>query len=506
MSPLSTSSIHPRRGGAQLWVLILITGCAVGGISAGTWYFRSTDENLDAHAILHQVSRERFEHYVNDRGEIESSSNVEVRCHVKSRGTEGTRILKICPEGTHVKIGDFLVQFDDSLLQAELTQREITVSSGEAAVIQSKSDLATATTALEEYEKGTYYQDLELAGSEVFVAEENLRRSEEYLQYSQRLAAKGYVTARQLEADRFAVEKTRKELQAAQTKLDVLKRYTRKKTIGQLTADIAKAKAALKSAENAQKLNIHERDEVLDQISKCRVVAPEAGQVVYENDSDRRGDDEFIVKEGAIVRQGQTIIRLPDPMRMQVNAVVNETRINQVKKDRPARVELVSRPGRFFDGVVRQIDAFPIKERWNRSGPKKYNVIVEILNPPENIRPGLRANVQIFVHQETDALTVPIQSIVSRRDGTSYCLVREEDRWLPRQVEVGPNNEKQVVIRDGLLFGEQVAVDPRTYLDQVELPEPALDASKVAHRDIAPDSGGRTAEKPAPGQTSGGGG
>ena len=40
-----------------------------------------------------------------------------------------------------------------------------------------------------------------------FVAKENLRRAEEYLVYSKKLSAKGYVSEAQLEADQFSVEK-----------------------------------------------------------------------------------------------------------------------------------------------------------------------------------------------------------------------------------------------------------------------------------------------------------
>ena len=58
-----------------------------------------------------------------------------------------------------------------------------------------------------------------------------------------RLAAKGYVNQLQLEADKFAVEKSRKELDAAKTKLKVLDEYTKAKMLKQLESDIAIAKA-----------------------------------------------------------------------------------------------------------------------------------------------------------------------------------------------------------------------------------------------------------------------
>ena len=54
--------------------------------------------------------------------------------------------------------------------------------------------------------------------------------------YSKKLAAKGYVSEAQLEADQFAVEKARKELDLAQTKLEVLRTHSRKAKVNDLNA------------------------------------------------------------------------------------------------------------------------------------------------------------------------------------------------------------------------------------------------------------------------------
>ncbi len=67
--------------------------------------------------LLHSVERSNFEAFVTEPGDITSSSNVEVRCEVKSRGSAGVTIVSLCDEGTEVKKGDLLLQFDDSVLQ-----------------------------------------------------------------------------------------------------------------------------------------------------------------------------------------------------------------------------------------------------------------------------------------------------------------------------------------------------------------------------------------------------
>ena len=103
---------------------------------------------------------------------------------------------------------------------------------------------------------GSYREKEEQLESAEFVAKENLRRAEEYLEYSKKLAAKGYVSEAQLEADQFAVEKAGKELDLAQTKLDVLRTHARTAKVNDLNASILTAEARLESSKNSNDLEL----------------------------------------------------------------------------------------------------------------------------------------------------------------------------------------------------------------------------------------------------------
>ena len=109
--------------------------------------------------LVFEVVQGDFVSSVNETGDIESSSNVEIRCEVKSRGKAGTAVLTIIPEGTMVKEGDFICQLDDSVLKDELTTQKISVAEDRAMVIQASSDLDTARRSLKEYENGLYEQE-----------------------------------------------------------------------------------------------------------------------------------------------------------------------------------------------------------------------------------------------------------------------------------------------------------------------------------------------------------
>ncbi|MBM4077884.1 MAG: hypothetical protein FJ267_19830, partial [Planctomycetes bacterium] len=92
-----------------------------------------------------------------ERGELESSANLDLRCEISS--SEGVRILEILSEGTAVNPGDVIVQLDDSTLQKDLATQKIAVNTAEAALKKAQNELSAAEIARKEYEEGTYVQD-----------------------------------------------------------------------------------------------------------------------------------------------------------------------------------------------------------------------------------------------------------------------------------------------------------------------------------------------------------
>src|SRR5690606_13613146 len=98
---------------------------------------------------------------------------------VKSNNTTGVAILRIVPEGTEVKAGDFLVELDSSALKEQLTTQKINYNTAKALMIEARNLYETAIIAKKEYLEGTYVQERQVIESEVFVAEENLNRAKE---------------------------------------------------------------------------------------------------------------------------------------------------------------------------------------------------------------------------------------------------------------------------------------------------------------------------------------
>jgi len=502
------------RGGfarRRLIIGLLILGLAGGG----GWHLfgRNVAGSVEDRPLTSEVFVGRFVHEVVERGDIESSANVEVRSEVQLRGNNnnaGVSILELVPEGTFVEEGDFLVRLDDSTLQNEQQLQQINCNSSSAVLIQARTTVETAKLALKEYESGTFRQAEEQIQSEIFVAEENSRRAVEYLRYSERLAAKGYVSPIQLDADRFAVDKAAKELEVARTKHGVLCDFTKQKMVKQLEADVKTAEAKMEAATQINTVEQSRLEKIKIQIAKCIITAPRAGQVVYANQAGVGNNDGVVIEEGRIIRERQVIIRLPNPKQMQVLAKINESRIDMVRPGMKARVKIDAIADFELEGIVRKVSEYPAQQTSSlMSHIKEYETEIEIINPPAGLRPGMTAQAAVLVEERPEAAQVPLQAVMER-NGHYFCLVHTPAGLEARQVQVGPTNDKFVVIEKGLAAGEQVAMAPKQFGDRVELPtavdypsrKPTLiarnraaDAARLAKSDVSIPTERRTGKR-----------
>ena len=456
----------PSRGITLTTMVVVLTVLAalVGGVA----YFATLQDPTEvAGPILEKVKRATFRYDVIERGEVESSRNVEIRCEVKARGSAGTAIIEVVEEGTDVENGDFLVHLDSSAFEEELVQQQIICNTSLAQVVSTQNNHQSALIAKKEYENGTYKEEMQEIQSDIFVAEENLRRARQYARYSERLAAKGYVTALQLEGDRFAEEKARNELESGKTRLNVLRQYTSEKMKVELDSDIETTKATWESAKKSHVLDNKKLEEVKQQIEKCVISAPQSGQVVYANKKNRHGN-EFVVEAGAMVRERQVIIRLPDPSQMQVRCKINESRITLVRPEMDATIKLDAYNDLILSGRVRRVNEYPEPSHWFSGHIKYYATVIEIDKSPQGIRPGLTAEVQVHVQEIEDVLQVPVQAIHSHGN-RHLCVVKKDGRWTGRDVQITASNEKFAVVESGLLENEQVVLDPASLIHRLDL-------------------------------------
>ena len=331
-----------RHGNAWAGLVICLFLIAIVG-GAGYTVLSSSHGTVDPDELITQVARRGpFDHIVLEQGEVESSSNTEIVCEVKSRGSGGTAILWVIEEGTRVKKGEKLVELDSAELELNLKEQKIQVITAESRLATAEAKLEQAKIARQEYLEGVYKTDEKAILAEKARAQQELRQAQLESRSSLRLVAKGVLNELALQANEFAVADAQNKLDVAESKLNVLQNLTKQKMLVLFDSDIEAAEAGLSAAQSELMEETSERTEIEEQISKCVMYAPSDGVVVHANRySSRGGNAEFVVEAGSSVRERQEIIRLPDPALMQVKCKVNESRITLIREGMAAKIRSI---------------------------------------------------------------------------------------------------------------------------------------------------------------------
>jgi RND family efflux transporter MFP subunit len=500
----------PLRRHAFARTLALVAAVAAVGVAfAGWWFFGRPSGQMGPKLITTEVARRPYDFVVTEQGAVESATNVELRCEVKSRGGGGGErgggggitIISVAPEGTMVEKGEIVCELDSSGLEQEKVSQLILVTGQKSLLVQAENKLAAAQIARREYEQGTFISEERLLIADAYVAQQTLSTAEAGLEQARRLFDRTIINAKQVEAALFAVEDARNRLAAAEAKLTNLRQFTREKMLKTFDSDIATASADV-SAQQA-KLTLEERKlkEIEDQIGKCTIRAPVAGEVVHANEYDSNNgniETDFVVMAGAAVRERQPIIRLPNSNEMQVRATVNQARVTLVRPGMPVTIRVDALKDELIHGEVTKVNPYADPGTWSSGNIKRYATYIKVINPPPGLRSGMNAEVRIHIEQRPDALQVPVQALAQYR-GKFFSIVQNGEDYETREVTISSTNDKVATIASGLEEGEQVVMNPRRAGHLLELPTnlPDNTLANIAKAD-KPRGAGDKAESASP--------
>src|SRR5262249_29539821 len=242
---------------------------------------------------------------------------------------------------------------------------------------QAEKTFSSAEIAVQEYLEETYVKELQLVEAQITIAMENLRSAENSLVHAERMARKGYVTPLQRDAQAFAVQRSKLDLDTAQTAKTVLQKFTKAKMLKDLEAARDTAEAQMRSETAAFELEEARLKRLQAMLLNCTITAPQDGMVVYANESSSRfgGGSSVKIEEGASVREKQSIVRLPDLSQMQVKVSIHESKVEQIRPDMRARVSI---GGRELQGTVVSVANQPDSASFSMANVKMYSTVVKI--------------------------------------------------------------------------------------------------------------------------------
>ncbi len=449
---------NPAPRGAS-WFRAVVVAAVVGAVAiAVTLTLGAASPETTQPRLVHTLARRNLAVKVRAEGTLESSNNTEVRCKVK--GANST-IVWIVDNGTKVQPGDVLVRLDTSTIEDNINTQKIAYQAALATYAQSESDVAVAKINITEYLEGTYRSELKTKEKDVAIAKANLVAAENMHEFSRKTFRKGYISKLEVESSEFSLQEAQLELEVKETELDVLKRYTRAKQIQDLEG-ILKAKEA-KLASDTAALDLEraklEREE--QQLENCVIRAQTSGMAIYGGS--QKWEDRPDIREGATVREDQVLLLIPDLSQMQVKVGIHEAKIDRIRPDLRARVELQDR---MCEGKVLSVASMAAPAGWWNGNMVKYETIVQI-DTQSDVKPGMSADVEIFLAEYDDVLTIPVSAVVEQ-GGQFFCWVKTAAAAQRRELKLGDSDDQFLVVQDGVKEGDQVVLNPLAYLGEAQ--------------------------------------
>lgn len=334
------------------------------------------------------------------------------------------KVQHIVAEGTIVKKGDFVAELDKSELITKIEDAHSNLQQLESELIQTQLDTALI-----------------------------LSKARDHLV---QLAAKAEM-AKTLKSESIYEAKSVQrqadiDLRDARSALE-LERKNFSTTEQQSLITAQRVKALVQKAEQYfQNLLALEED--------FTILAPADGMVIYKRDV-----------QGSVLATGDMfnawdpiIATLPDFSIMESVTYVNEIDIEKIKIGQKVEVGLDAQRDKTLRGQVAKIAN--IGEKMAGSSGTFFQVVVEIKDQDDTIRPVMTTSNVIIVEEEDNVLSIPLECIRSI-DSTSYVVVEQDYKIIRQEITLGLINENEAQVLSGLDTTKKVFLTIPLYLDEL---------------------------------------
>jgi multidrug efflux pump subunit AcrA (membrane-fusion protein) len=330
------------------------------------------------------------------------------------------KIAFLARDGTVLKEGDLVVEFDPYEAQREAADGQADLAAAAAKIEKSKA------------EAGKNASSLKLDRD---VATDGLGRAREFQLTDEGLFSRNEIIESRLDKDLFT-----KKVDVAGRKLT---------TSGQLSAadrelgEIEAGKARFK-VETAEK-----------SLRSLRILAPHDGLLILEKNW--RGETAFV---GDSVWPGQKLAEIPDLSKLEARVFVLETDAAGLEAGLSARLVIEGRPGAEFTGTVSRVDALA-KPRDQMSPVKYFETTIALEQTDASfMKPGQRVRAVIRLEEADGVVAVPRGALFDK-DGKRVVYRWEHGGFAPVEVTVSRNSVSRVVVDQGLRAGDRIALrDP----------------------------------------------
>jgi HlyD family secretion protein len=367
-----------------------------------------------------EVKRGEFIDSVQFRGEVKAMKSVTISAPAEAGDLE---IVKIAANGTQLKQGDTIVEFDKTKTEQELAQYRSTLKSAQAEIEQ-----ARAQARLKEEEDVTAV-----------------------------MKARYDVEAAKLDASKQEIVS---RIEGAEAKLKVAdaeqKLYEMEE---KLKSDRAANKATIESKTQASKKAAYDVQRAERALTQMILRAPLAGMISLVPVWRPEGEAPF--KPGDRAWPGAPMAELPDVSSLRISARVDETERGRIAIKQTVTAQLDAIPDRQFTGNIERISTIAtidFSAGWPI--PRNFNLEIALDQADARLKPGMTAQLTVVVDRVPDGLSIPIEASF-QKSGQTVAYVWEGSKFREHAIDIGRRSRNRILVAKGLRAGDRVALkDP----------------------------------------------
>jgi RND family efflux transporter MFP subunit len=367
-----------------------------------------------------EVKRGEFLDSTQFRGEVRALKSITISAPAEAGDLQ---IVKVSPEGTIVKSGDVVVEFDKTKTEQELAQFRSALKSAEAEIGQAR---AQARLSEEEDKTAVLKAGYDVEGAKLEASKQEI------------------VSRIEGEEAKLKLADAEQKLREAQTKQK---------------SDQTLHQATIQSKEQASKKAKYDVERAERALAQMILRAPSAGTIsLLQHWS---GSNMTSFRPGDRAWPGSPIAELPDATTLRISARVDETERGRLATKQPVTVQLNAIPDRQFTGHIEQISAIASLD-FSSGWPITRNFILEILldQTDPRFKPGITGQVTVIVDRVANAITIPTQAMF-QKSGQNVAYVWRGTRFEERTIDVARRSGDKILVAKGVSPGEQVALrDP----------------------------------------------
>ena len=367
-----------------------------------------------------EVKRGEFIDSVQFRGEVKAMKSVTISAPAEAGDLE---IVKIAANGTQLKQGDTIVEFDKTKTEQDLAQYRSTLKSAQAEIEQ-----ARAQARLKEEEDMTAV-----------------------------MKSRYDVEAAKLDASKQEIVS---RIEGAEAKLKVADAEQKLHEMEEkLKSDRAANKATIESKTQASKKAAYDVQRAERALTQMILRAPLAGMISLVPVWRPEGEAPF--KPGDRAWPGAPMAELPDVSSLRISARVDETERGRIAIKQTVTAQLDAIPDRQFTGNIERISTIAtidFSAGWPI--PRNFNLEIALDQADARLKPGMTAQLTVVVDRVPDGLTIPIEASF-QKSGQTVAYVWEGSKFQEHAIDIGRRSRNRILVAKGLRAGDRVALkDP----------------------------------------------